>query len=226
MQSDEVHAFEGLSKRVQNLKDQATKLTTLRDSVLREIHSREQDLIELADLLEKQEKTLELFRYLMDLLVLQQVRTVESLVTEGLRSIFYDLDLGFESEVGPKFNKVSVDFYFRQGSKSNPLSYKGKPLDSFGGGPSSVASLVLRILTILRLKLWPILILDEALGAVSNDYVDRTSQFLQTLARELKADFLLVTHKPAFLEHAHHAYRCTEVVVEEGSRYLSLRRLK
>lgn len=225
MQSDEIHALEGLSQRVQRLKDQATKLTALRDNLLREVGGREQDLVRLSDLFEKQEKALELFRYLMDLLVLQQVRTVEKLVTEGLRSIFYDLDLGFESEIGPKFNKVSVDFYFRQGTKGHPLSYKGKPLDSFGGGPSSVASFVLRILTILRLKLWPVVILDEALGAVSPEYVDRTSQFLQTLAQELKADFLLVTHKPAFLEHAHHAYRCTEVV-EEGSRHLSLRKLK
>ena len=143
----------------------------------------------------------ELFRVLMDILVVKQVHAVESVVTEGLQTIFYDQDLSFEADVGPKYNKVAVEFFIREGSKDNPLSHRGRPLEAFGGGPSSIASLALRILTVLRLKLWPLLVLDEALVAVSDDYIDQTGQFLQSLADKLGFDVMLVTHKPAFLSH-------------------------
>lgn len=169
----------------------------------------------------------ELFRTLMDLMVVKQVRVVEEIVTEGLQSIFHDLDLSFESDIVPRYNKIAVDFYIRQGQKDDPLSFRGRPLESFGGGPSSVASLVLRVFTVIRLKLWPVLILDEALGAVSDEYTDQTALFLRTLAQKLGVDILLVTHKQAFLDHANAAYRCSEVVEEDGStRRLALRSIK
>ena len=79
----------------------------------------------------------ELFRLLMDLLVVKQVRSVENVVTEGLRTIFHDLELAFEADVGPKYGKVSVEFFIRQGAKDDPLSHRGRPLEAFGGGPST-----------------------------------------------------------------------------------------
>jgi hypothetical protein len=192
-----------------------------------DLASKEREIIELGAQVEKLTKVLELFRVLMDLLVIKQVRSVESVVTQGLKTIFSDLDLSFEAEVGPKYNKIAVDFFIRQGPKDSLTSHRGKPLDSFGGGPSSVASLALRVLTVLRLKLWPILVLDEALGAVSDEYTDQTGQFLRALSDKIGVDLLLVTHKPAFLDHAHQAYRCAEEVGSDGTtRWLTLRSIR
>jgi len=188
-----------------------------------ELRSTEGEVEQLTTRVTALNKVGELFRALMDKLVDQQVRAVESVVTEGLKTIFFDQDLSFEAEVGPKYNKIAVDFYIRQGAKEDPIAIRGRPLDSFGGGPSSISSLVLRVLTLLRLKRQPILALDESLGAVSEEYVDHTGRFLRQMAEDLNIDVLLVTHKTSFTEHATRAYRCQEVVEEDGSRKLSLK---
>jgi hypothetical protein len=39
-------------------------------------------------------------------------------------------------------------------------------------------------------------------------------------------DVLLVTHKPAFIEHADLAYRCEEDVHEDGTRRLGIRSIR
>jgi len=222
MQSDPVHTSEGLAQRVRALQHTSTKLTTLRDRLTLDLETKEQEVDELTQRIELLAKVHELFRVLMDQMIVSQVRMVEDVVTEGLQTIFHDLDLSCEADVGPKWGKIAVEFFFRQGSKDDPLSYRGKPMDSFGGGPSSIASLVLRILTVLRLKLWPVLVLDEALGAVSEHYVDHTGVFLERLTKKMGIDVLLVTHKPSFLDHADVTYRCSEVAEADGTRHLVL----
>lgn len=222
MRSDPVHAFEGLGSRVRALNDRSIQLVTLRDRLVAERDRSQSEIGDLSSRIELLTKVGELFRVLMDILIVKQVHAVENVVTEGLQTIFYDQDLSFEADVGPKYNKVAVEFFIREGSKDNPLSHRGRPLESFGGGPSSIASLALRILTVLRLKLWPLLVLDEALVAVSDDYIDQTGQFLQSLSSKLGFDVLLVTHKPAFLAHADVAYRCSNATKDDGTRKLVL----
>ena len=87
-----------------------------------------------------------------------------------------------------------------------------------------MASLILRILVMRRLKKWPLLLLDETLAAVSDEYVDQTGAFLQQLAEKVKLDILLVTHKAAFLDHAVIGYRGNEVLMDNGERYLKLQK--
>lgn len=227
MSGDEVHAVDELRQRVRAVSDTAVRLTTLRDRLQDEQVAKQKEVEELSARVELLTKVSELFRVLMDVMVVKQVRAIEGVVTEGLQSIFHDLDLRFESEVDQRYGKIAIDFFVRQGDKDNPLSHRGKPLEAFGGGPSSVASLILRLLTVLRLKLWPVLILDEALGAVSDEYTEQTGQFLRSLAGKMGVDVLLVTHKQAFLEHANQAYRCAEVVGDDGTtRHLTLRSIK
>jgi ABC-type iron transport system FetAB ATPase subunit len=185
--------------------------------------AKEAEAAELLVRMDKLTKVGELFRALMDQLVTKQVRVIEGVVTEGLSTIFHDLDLGFEADLGTKYNKVSVDFLFRQGQKDDPLAIRGKPLDAFGGGPSAVADLILRMLAVLRLKKKPLLLLDETLASVSDEYVNATGHFLQQLAKSMGLDVLLVTHKHTFLDHADKSYRCSEVTTEDGSRHLELR---
>jgi ABC-type thiamine transport system ATPase subunit len=81
-------------------------------------------------------------------------------------------------------------------------------------------------MTLLRLKRWPILFLDETLAAVSDDYLDPTGGFLKKLAAATKIDVLLVTHKQAFLDHAQVAYQGTEEFRDDGSWSLALKRLR
>ncbi len=225
MQGESIRPDEGLAQRVKSLQQTSTKLVTLRDRLAKDLEAKELEVGDLTCQIELLAKVHELFRVLMDQMIVSQVRVVEGIVTEGLQSIFHDLDLSCEADVGPKWGKISVEFFFRQGRKDDPLSYRGRPLASFGGGPSSIASLILRLLTVLRLKLWPVLVLDEALGAVSADYVGPTGIFLEELTKKMGIDILLVTHKTAFLDHADAAYQCSENV-EGDARDLVLERAK
>lgn len=225
MSGDTLHGLDGLNDRLDAVLNARTRHLTLRDQISRDLVSKEKEVGNLGSEIEVLTKVVELFKVLMDQLVERQVKIVEKVGTEGLTTVFPDLDLSLESEVDPKYNKISVDFFFRKGMKGHPASYRGRPLDAFGGGPSSVVSLILRIMTVKKLKLWPVLILDESLAAVSDDYIDLTGQFIRALSEKLNFDIVLVTHKQAFLDHAHAAFRCTEEVESDGvSTYVVLKK--
>jgi ABC-type iron transport system FetAB ATPase subunit len=175
--------------------------------------------------IEKLAKVNELFRVLMDKLVLDQVAGIEAVVTEGLGTIFLDQTLAFEAEVGQKYNKIAIDFLIRQGA-DDEMAVRGHPLESFGGGPASVASLVLRLLALLRLKKWPLLLLDETLAAVSDEYTEQAGLFLRKLAETSGIDLLMITHKQSYLDHANVAYLGTEEVQGDGTWSLGLKRIR
>ncbi len=229
MLSDKVHdghGVTGFESRILRVQESRTRLTTLRDQLANDLATKEAEVVRLTHELDVLTKVTELFRHLMDQLIDKQVRVVERVATEGLQTVFPDLNLSLEAEVEPKYNKISVDFFFQRGPKGHRGSHRGHPLSSFGGGPASVVSLILRVLTVKKLNLAPCLILDESLGAVSEDYIDATGQFIRALAEKLGFDILLVTHKPSFLAHAKHSYLCQEDFEEDGvSTHLSLKRI-
>lgn len=213
---------QSLAERLRNTTERATRLVTIRDRLVSDLDTKRSEIAALTGRVEILSKVGELFRALVDQLLVRQVHAIESVVTEGLGSIFQDLGLKFEAEILPKYGKVSVEFMFRQGNVEDPLSIRGKPLDAFGGGPSAVADLILRMMALLRLKRRPLLLLDETLASVSDEYVDATGSFLRQLAGAMQVDVLLVTHKQSFLDHADRAYRCTEMVQADG-RHLELK---
>lgn len=208
MQGDAIHAEQGLIRRtrVRNLRDQLASVKAIRDRVAEDLAKKEAEIEALSARQEVLSKVSELYRVLMDRMVLGQIKVIERVVTEGLRTIFYDQDLSFKAEVSSKYNRISVDFFICQGDP-DAGGIKGSPLDSFGGGPASIVSLTLRILTLLRLKRRKLLLLDETLAAVSDDYIETTGQFLNKLSETTELPILLVTHKPAFLDHSTTAYQ-------------------
>ena len=222
----DVHGLNALEERVRAVRESKTRLSTLRDRVAEDLADKKREVEHLASEVEILGKVTELFKVIMDQLIEKQVRIVEKVGTEGLRSVFQQV-LSLEADVDPKYNKIAVEFFIRSGLKEDPRSHRGRPLESFGGGPSSFISLILRIIAIKKLKLWPVLILDESLAAVSDEYIEATGHFIRRLAEHLGFDILLVTHKPAFADHAHVSYRCSEEVeqMDNGSStYVVLRK--
>ncbi len=201
MQGHTLHALE----RVTTLRHQAVRLQTLRDRIAGEKETREREIVELTKRQDALVKVNELFRLLLDRLILGQIQKISSLVTQGIQAIGWR-SLRFEADVSYKYNRVAVDFYFAKGDLEKG-GFRAPPLGSFGGGPSSVAALLLRILVLLRLKRRPILFLDESLLAVSQEYVDATSDFLRKFSTKSGVNLLLVTHNPGFMEAATMAYQ-------------------
>jgi hypothetical protein len=201
MSSNPVHAFEGLESSLKALKSKADRLQITRDQVRSDLLSKKKEVSDLTSRQEVLIKVLELYRLLMDKMVSGQVKAIESLVSEGLKSIFYDQDLSFGLELGQKSNKISAEPYLKNGS------IVGDPLDSFGGGPASVVSLILRVMVLLRLKRNKMLFLDETLAAVSDEYIEMTGKFLRKLSESSSLPIIMVTHKQSYLDHATCAYQ-------------------
>lgn len=225
MPGDQVLDVDGLKARLGLIRQQAARLGAERDQTVQRLHLARNEVAKLDHRVEVLTKTGELFRVLLDRLVLDQVRVIEGLVTEGLTTIFPDQKLAFEAEVGEKRGRLSIDFYFRQGEEGG-IVIRDEPLQAFGGGPCGLASLALRVLTLLRLKRFPLLLLDETLAAVSDEYLDATGQFLHRLARSTGVTILLVTHKQALLDHTDHAYQAAVEETAEGAWHLTLRKLR
>lgn len=224
MHGDEVHAVDGLDHlrtRSRTLIERSVRTRTTRDSLASELAGKVEEIERVAHRIESLMKVNELLHHLLDLLVRGQVRSVESLVTEGLRTIFHDQNLVFEANLVHRRNRAEIDFTICQGDPDKG-GIRGEPLESFGGGPSSIASLVLRVLVLLRLKRHPVMALDETLAAVSDEYIDTTGQFLDKLCRSTRIDALLVTHKASFLDHAKRAYIASDGCKEDGSHHLEL----
>lgn len=217
MPGNAVHALQGLRSRLASLQRSASRLEASRDHLEEDLLAKREEVERLVKEQGVLVKVIELYRVLMDKMVMGQVQALESVVTEGLQAIFHDQDLSFGIEISAKWNKVSADPYLMQGD------VRGHPLESFGGGPASIISLILRVLVLLRLKKYPALFLDESLGAVSDDYVDATGLFLQKLADSSGIPILLVTHKPAFLDHAKVGYQGVKSETEEGPLFTSRR---
>jgi len=212
-------------RRTRALNETATRLSAVRDRLTEDLASRQTEVEALSLRIDKLAKVGELLRALMDKLVLDQVRVIEGVVTEGLRAIFPDLVLAFEAEVGAKYNKIAIDFFIKQGT--DDVAVRGSPIESFGGGPTSVSSLILRLLALLRLKRFPLLMLDETLAAVSDEYIDDAGAFLRKLAASTGIDILLVTHKASYLDHADGAYQGYEDTDDtDGYWSLGLRRIR
>ena len=163
-------------------------------------------------------KVEELFKHLLDKYVHRYAESFSQVVTEGLQAIFHDQDIGFDIVVGQKNGKVWIDFETVQDG------VRGQALQSFGGGVSSVESLLLRLLVLLKTGLAKYLILDESLAALSEEYVDEAGQFIRRMSEELGVNVLLITHNKAFLDHAHTAYQADQDLSGERDR-LTLKKL-
>lgn len=223
MSLPKVHPIQAI-ERAQRLAERAARVVALRDHLVLQRGQLEADVQRLTLEIEKRLKVEELFRALMDHLVVDQVRALEAVVTDGLQTIFFDQDLHFDSNIEAKYGKVSIDFMLRQGAADHPLAIRGRPLEAFGGGPSSVISFILRVLMLLKLKKLPFLVLDETLQAVSDEYCAAAGKFLQALAKTMNLHFLLITHKPSYLDYSHSAYQAREEVVGD-QRVLRVKQL-
>lgn len=138
---------------------------------------------------------------LVDRVSVQNLRKLEDIVNNALRVIFHDQDFKFEIESQIRRGATSYSWTLsKDGIKGN--------INSFGGGAFAVISLILKILSQIISKKYPLLVLDESLSFVSKEYITpNLSQFLKELSEQFETTILLVTHQPAFAEEADLVYK-------------------
>lgn len=160
--------------------------------------------------LEAEEELLDLvgglFRTLIDTEVTENVQAVGRLLTEGLQAVYEDMDLAVRANVEVQRGKVTVDLVTVQRQLDGTLT-EGGSMDAYGGSVTTMESILMRIIVVLRRGMRPILLLDESLGAIQDHYVPNVGRFLALLCDRMGMDVLAITHNQAMVEAAPKAYR-------------------
>jgi DNA repair exonuclease SbcCD ATPase subunit len=147
-------------------------------------------------------------RMMAEKLSAESEEVTEKIISLGLRDTFFDEELSLE-----------VDHYISHGKPAiKPILHdhkrnaKGDPLKSFGGGPASLIGVLLRVLSIVRQPgLARVLILDEPLLQVSEQYKKKAAAILRRICDPVEKgglgfDMLVVTHNEVFKRGANHSY--------------------
>ncbi len=144
--------------------------------------------------------------------------SISDLVTTALRHIIFDQELTFRIIQEPKYNRLAMRFSIEEnGVEADPMS-------SFGGGAAVVASFVLRVAIMARLKMSNLLLLDESMFALANRYVPSAADFMKQLAEETGINIFMVTHNDEFMSNAHLSYEGYVEPGADGIKSLRLRR--
>jgi len=191
---------------------QIPSLTTLRSAldkaigVRESLEKRKAELDKEVKALENEDEILnlvvELFRRMADAEISEAVQAVESLQTDGVQTVFYDQNLSVKAKVHQKRGKVCVDLLTVREYADGKI-IEGKSIDGFGGSLTTVQSVLMRIIVMVKHGLRPFLVLDESLMAIEDRYVPQLGQLLRSLCERLDIDMLLITHNPALAETAH-----------------------
>jgi hypothetical protein len=131
----------------------------------------------------------------------ESFKEVEELILRGLKTVFST----------ENWTAVKIDCQQVRGRLSGELvlvqgDVEAPPLEAFGGGPTSLAAFLLRMLVVRRVGLAPLLLLDESFSQVSARDLPALAKFLRLLVDKLGFTILLVTHQPLFAEYANHVY--------------------
>lgn len=151
------------------------------------------------DILNKVEKVI---KFLMDKLVQKDLSKLDALITYGLKTVYSDRDLIFNSEVMERGKKMWIDLQ---------TIYNGQKIDQRSKSSVHVIeSFLLRLLCIIKLKRSRLLLLDETFSSVDPGYIENLSQLILQLCKKLDIDVFLVTHNAGFIDYATHSYRITK----------------
>lgn len=147
-----------------------------------------------------------LFRQLIDAEISDAVESLEGLQSEALHTVFDDQELSVEAKVGVERGKVSVDLITKKQLEDGTVQ-RGVSRESFGGSVTTVESVILRVLVLIKRDMRRLLLLDEALPAFNPRYAANMGSFLVALCDRLGMDVLMITHNPTFVDNAHRSYR-------------------
>lgn len=190
-----------IKDRLQLLNRKLTELEvekTLREKELEDLKKEMVFLLSEQALLSKTEAVLSM---ISTAVLGKSTSTIDQLVTAGLRAIFEDQDLLFQTKVERYRGRTAVQFKLLERGIEHPL------IDSYGGGVLAVVGVLLRVVTIITLNLRRVLILDEALSHVSDQYIQNTSSFLKELCEKMGFTILMVSHQPEFAAAANIHYQ-------------------
>jgi DNA repair exonuclease SbcCD ATPase subunit len=204
-----------LFKRLDDFNGNVSKIENYVDFLQSQIRFHQDEIEKLKYTADLNQKSSEIFKVWLEDLLDSNVNSISELVTSGLRYIISDQKLTFRIKQELKYNRLSMRFIIEEND------IEGDPMMSFGGGAVLVASLILRLAVMTRMRMGNLLLLDETMFALANQYVPSAADFMRQLSERTGINILMVTHNEEFMSNAHLAY---EGIVNEkdGIKTLSL----
>ncbi len=135
----------------------------------------------------------------------QAHRTIENLITRGLRTIFDDT-LSFHLVPVVRGNRPEIDFVVR--SDLDGTTVDTPVMDARGGGLAAIVGFLLRLVVeLLSPRRDAPILLDETFAHVSAEYEPRLAEFLRDLVDRTGIQIIMVTHSDAYADTADTRYR-------------------
>ncbi len=115
---------------------------------------------------------------------------IASVVSSCLKGVFGEEAYKFEIEFLKKRGRTEARLYFTRNGKELD------PLGSSGGGVIDVTSLALRVASLILAKppLRRLLVLDEPLKHLSENYRGKAKELLEKISQEMQIQIIMVTH--------------------------------
>lgn len=189
-----------------SLKERFLRVKTLHEGELKKVNDLDLEIALLESDLDVKQQAQAVLDLLAEKEVEEGVKTYISLLDQGLKAIFPELDISQVAEITKVRGKVSVRLKTIIKGQDG-IEVEGEGLDTFGGAVSTVQSLLLRVSLLLKRGLRPVLVLDETFPAIDENRVELLVSFLKALCKRLNMDILCVSHNNALTESADLAYK-------------------
>lgn len=151
-------------------------------------------------------ESLEVVKVCINKLSEGHISHLQDLVNSMLSTVFYDKQYAIDMQLNDTKNGKILDLYLVDStfSKDDPVV---TDLQSNGGGLQTVVGFVLQIYFIIYFKQERILFLDEALSAVSSEYIPTLVDFMRGLVDKYQFKFVAIFHDTRFSEYADTIYQ-------------------
>jgi hypothetical protein len=150
---------------------------------------------------------------LVDAVSTKNIIKIEQLLNSALSTVFWDMNITVKIERDVKRNRNIYDIViYKDGNRGT--------LKSNGGGVWSVVAVVLKILTNVLMKRYPLIVYDEHFSMIADQYIPATIKFVDDLAKSLSFSVCSMTHKVSFIETSPVVYK-VEFAPNEEREFLS-----
>ena len=188
-----LRSFELLSGRCERLRGQ-------QEALLSELGGVQEEIIDLQERRSLYTKVVEALKFIVEKATKEDLQKVEKFVTMGLQRVIHDQKISCLVQAEGA-SKVHIT-----GKKGD---FEGPFVESFGGGVWNVVSVILRIITILRMKQRKRLFLDESLNNLHVSYLGNVGDLLKSLVEKLGFKALMITHQEKLAERADRVYQAS-----------------
>lgn len=178
--------------------------TTLKEMQITFLDQKKRHTEALKDM-ERKVHVQEILKKLSELCGEKAIKNLEDMLTAAVKAVFSDRFYSVKIEVSDRGASKLAELYLvekREGKDDLVMKVR----DSVGGGVATIISLVLRIYFIINLRQRRFLLIDEALGAVSSQYLEPLYGFLKICSQKLGFVFLVVSHNPNHDQFSDHTY--------------------